>query len=189
MLIRFDHDVLKIGGALLIAVVAGVVIGRPAEIPDVEIAFDPGVDSTIGQLGRVTVHVSGAVVSAGLVEVPESARVADAIAAAGGVTALADLGSINLAEMVSDGRQVVVPAVGSNSTGSQTSDAGGSMVRINSADASVLEGLPGVGPVLAEKIVAHRDEFGPFTAVEDLLDVPGIGERKLASFRDLVAVP
>jgi competence protein ComEA len=62
-------------------------------------------------------------------------------------------------------------------------------VRVNLADAPELEGLPGVGPVLAERIVAYREEHGPFAVVEDLLDVPGIGEAKLAALREAVLVP
>jgi competence protein ComEA len=63
------------------------------------------------------------------------------------------------------------------------------LIPINQADVSALEGLPGVGPVLAERIVAHREDHGPFEVIEDLLDVPGIGEAKLASMRDLIKVP
>jgi competence protein ComEA len=67
--------------------------------------------------------------------------------------------------------------------------AGNGLISLNQADAAALEALPGVGPVLAERIIAHREERGPFQSVEDLLEVPGIGEAKLASIRDLVAVP
>jgi len=115
--------------------------------------------------------------------------VADVIAAAGGVTPRADLRQVNLAEPVVDGQQVFIPS--SSQQRPQPAVSGGTdgRVRINDADAASLETLPGVGPVLAEKIISHRTEYGPFRSPEDLLDVPGIGEQKLASLRDLVIVP
>ena len=139
----------------------------------------------------MTLHVSGAVASPGLVHVPAGSRVADAIAAAGGVLPGADVGSLNLAAPVRDGEQVRVadaaeldPAGGG---GGDPPDDG--RVHINDADASTLELLPGVGPVLAARILAHREQHGSFASVEDLLDVPGIGEGRLAAMRDVIAVP
>ena len=114
------------------------------------------------------------------------ARVADAIVAAGGATDDAELGALNLAAAVGDGSRLVVP---SRSEALLGAVAGDGLVRLNAATAADLEGLPGVGPVLAQRIVAHRSDYGPFEAVEDLLDVPGIGEAKLAAIRDLVIVP
>lgn len=134
----------------------------------------------------VVLHVSGAVERPGLVSVPSSARVADAIAAAGGAASDADLTRINLASPVSDGQQIMVPAAG---TAVPPATAEDGLLRINHATAAEMEGLPGVGPVLAERIVSHRDEIGGFEVVEDLLDVPGIGEAKLASLRDHIVVP
>lgn len=134
--------------------------------------------------GVVTIHVSGAVAAPGLVVLPTGARVADAIAAAGGAAAGADLGGLNLAASVGDGSRVVVPDVGTAPGG-----ADGGPIRINTATASELEVLPGVGPVLAARIVAHREQRGPFETIEDLLGVPGIGESKLEGLRSEVAVP
>ena len=133
----------------------------------------------------ITVHVAGAVARPGLVQLPPDARVADAVAAAGGVAEGADPASVNLAARLVDGSQVVVPAEGEPAVG----ESADRLVRVNHADASELEALPGVGPVLAERIVGHREANGPFAVVEDLLGVPGIGEAKLASLRDFVAVP
>lgn len=132
----------------------------------------------------ILVHVSGAVVTPGVVSIPSDSRVADAVAAAGGVTVDAVLVAINLAAVVQDGQQVIVPTEASQSLGSSDG-----RVAINVASATDLESLPGVGPVLAARIVAFRDDYGPFGAVEDLLDVPGIGESKLASLRDHIQVP
>ena len=134
----------------------------------------------------MTVHVSGAVAEPGLVSLQSGSRVADAVVAAGGALPGADLGSLNLAAPLVDGQQLVVPYLVPTNGVPVASDG---RVRINTADAAALEGLPGVGPVLAQRIVAHRDAHGPFATVEDLLDVPGIGESKLAALRDSVIVP
>ncbi len=136
----------------------------------------------------ITVHVSGAVAAPGLVEVAGNARVADVIAAAGGTTADAVPGLVNLAAPVRDGEQIVVPAdVPGDVTPSGVDQSG--RVRLNSASPAELEQIPGVGPVLAGRIDAAREARGGFVAVEDLLDVAGIGEAKLAALRDHVTVP
>lgn len=134
--------------------------------------------------GSILVHVSGAVVSPGVVVVPADSRVADVVAAAGGVSPAAVLEAINLAAVVHDGEQIIVPTASSGAVAD-----GDRRIPINSADAAALETLPGVGPVLAERIVAFRTQNGAFGSVEGLLDVPGIGEAKLASLRESVRVP
>ncbi|MEX1208632.1 MAG: ComEA family DNA-binding protein [Acidimicrobiia bacterium] len=136
--------------------------------------------------GRLTVHVSGAVARPGLVSLPGGSRIADAILAAGGARADALLTALNLAATVVNGQQLVVPAVSPADSAISHQDG---RVAINLADAVALEALPGVGPVLAQRIVEHRERFGPFAVVEDLLDVPGIGEAKLAALREIVLVP
>lgn len=141
------------------------------------------------ELRTVTVHVSGAVVRPGLVTVRIGARVADAISAAGGARRSADLARLNLAATLRDTEHVHVPSA-EDTTGTAAGGAGDDGgIDLNRANAAALEGLPGVGPVLAERIIAHRDENGPFTTVEDLLDVPGIGEAKLAQLRAAVRSP
>lgn len=139
---------------------------------------------------ELVVHVSGWVAAPGLVTVPDGSRVADTVAAAGGARPGASLESMNLAEAVRDGQHVVVPGPPDTAGGAPAGAvADDGRVRINEADAAELQELPGVGPVLAERIVEHRERSGPFETVEDLLDVPGIGEGKLASLRDAVIVP
>lgn len=133
----------------------------------------------------IAVHVAGWVVSPGVVSLPAGAIVADAVAAAGGLLPAAATESLNLAAPVSEGEQVVVPGPESV-PGHIASEPGDGLISLNQAPASDLDTLPGVGPVLAERIVAFREENGRFEVVEDLLEVPGIGEAKLASLRDLV---
>jgi competence protein ComEA len=134
------------------------------------------------------VYVSGWVANPGVVEVGEGSIVADAVAAAGGALEGALLDAINLAQPLASGDHVQIPGPGDPVQGAPGKEDGG-LVSPNRADASQLEGLPGVGPVLAERIVAHREANGPFQTVEDLLEVPGIGEAKLAAIRDLIVVP
>jgi competence protein ComEA len=151
----------------------------------------------------VWVHVVGAVHAPGVYELEPGARVGDAVALAGGALGNAAPEGVNLAREVADGEQVHVPtadewAAGGGQTTAESvaprsgaPGAGGAAsgaVDINSADATVLETLPGVGPATAQKIIADREENGPFTAVEDLMRVAGIGEKKLDAIRDLVVV-
>ena len=172
-----------IGCAVLLVVGAAVWFGWPSTEPPVP---DPVAVATTGP-DRLTVHVSGAVVRPGVVEVDGGSRVARAVEAAGGATAEADLGAMNLAAALRDGDHVVVPVAGED----RSADPGvsGVGIDINTATATELETLPGVGPVLAERIVAFRDERGRFGSVEDLLDVPGIGEAKLAQLRESISSP
>jgi competence protein ComEA len=153
--------------------------GRSPESPPVSIDRGPT------PAAELTVHVAGAVAFPGLVVVPAGSRVADAVAGAGGALPDADLGALNLAAPLSDGQHLIVP--GASLTGEAAAADG--RVRINVADGTELQRLPGVGPVLAERIVEHRDRYGPFEDVEDLLDVAGIGEGKLAALREAVLVP
>jgi competence protein ComEA len=149
-----------------------------AEVSDVSEA--PGLES-------VTVHVAGAVLRPGLVSVATPARIADAIAAAGGAAALADLGAMNLAAVVADGDRIHVPEKGDSPVPPGEETASGE-VDLNRATVVELQALPGIGPVIAARIVAHRTDNGPFAAIEDLLDVPGIGESRLAELRAAVRI-
>lgn len=166
------------GVLLAVAVVAGLWYSGRAPEP-VPVSIGRGADE-----GVITVHVAGAVRRPGLVQVTQPARVADAIASAGGALPEADLHQINLAAPLVDGQQLLVP-----SESAPAGSPGDGRVRVNVADAVELQELPGVGPVLAQRILDHRNEHGPFVAVEDLLEVPGIGEGKLAALRDAVLLP
>lgn len=139
----------------------------------------------------LVVHVAGAVTEPGVVEVPHGTRVADAIERAGGATAEADLDALNLAAPVADGQQVYVPREGeevppvSSGAGSATAD---TVLNLNTADAAALETLPGIGPAIAGRIMAWREEHGAFVSVDALTNVSGIGPATLERLRDLVTV-
>ncbi|MDN4476515.1 ComEA family DNA-binding protein [Demequina sp. SYSU T00192] len=137
----------------------------------------------------LVVHVSGAVREPGLVELAAGARVADAIARAGGLGRKADESSVNLARPVADGEHIVVGRVlaAGSSGGAGGSFAAGSPARVdlNTADAAALETLPGVGEVIAARIVADREANGPFIAVADLERVSGVGPSIIAAIADL----
>jgi competence protein ComEA len=139
----------------------------------------------------VVASVVGPVARPGLVTLPSGARVADALAAAGGLLPGADAASVNLAAPVSDGEQIAVGLPGAGgpaaAPGSSTPSAG-ARVNLNTAGVAELDALPGIGPVLAQRIVDHRTEQGPFRSVEQLDDVPGIGPAIAAELGDLVAV-
>lgn len=180
------------GVALLIAVASGVWFGgKPTEPTPVVINRETTTAVTPSPAGRSTVHVSGAVAAPGLVELADGARIAEALAAAGGALPTADLTAINLAAPVVDGTLIVVPRRGEVRVPAALSavQAGDGRVRVNVASVDEITSLPGIGPVLAERIADYRDENGPFAVVEDLLDVPGIGEGKLATIRDFVTIP
>ncbi len=139
----------------------------------------------------VVVSVVGLVARPGLVTLPEGARVADALAAAGGLLPEADPTSVNLAAVVSDGEQIAVGVPGAAPPAPAAGGGSGAPsgpLDLNSATAADLDALPGIGPVLAQRIVDHRDATGRFTSVEQLDDVPGIGPTTYAELSDLVRV-
>jgi competence protein ComEA len=146
-----------------------------------------------GDDGRVAVHVAGRVRRPGLVRLPAGSRVQDAIRAAGGSTSGADLDAVNLARRLTDGEQVLVPGPGDPPPPPPPGadpDAGATPsapLDLNTATLEQLDTLPGVGEVTAGRIIAYRSAH-PFTAVDELLDVPGIGQRRFDQLKDLVTV-
>ena len=156
-------------------------------------ASDDADGTTAATLDQIYVHVAGAVLRPGLYRLGGDARVADAIDAAGGPAPEADLDAVNLAARVADGERTYIsrhgevpPALVSASAGSAGASQG--PIDLNAATAEQLDALPGVGPATAEAIVAYRSEKGRFRSVEELLEVRGIGEAKLASIRPKVTV-
>ena len=144
------------------------------------------------------VHVLGAVAAPGLVELAPGARVVDAVAAAGGFTDDADPAGVNLARPVVDGEQRVVLAVGQapppaaatggvGAAGGTGAGAGDGKVHLNTADLAALDTLPRIGPALAQRIIDWREANGPFTSVDQLLEVAGIGDAVFSGLADKVA--
>ena len=142
---------------------------------------------------RVVVDVVGAVRRPGLYRLLQGARIADAVARAGGATPKADLALINLAAPLADGEQVVVPVRGAAAPGAGPAAPGSAgaapagPVHLNTATLEQLDSLPGVGPVTAQKILDYREKHGAFSSVDELDAVPGIGPARLDTLRDLVA--
>ncbi len=139
----------------------------------------------------VLVHVAGAVAAPGVLTLPVGSRAADAVGAAGGARPDADLARINLAAEIADGQMLYVPAMGEAVPEAADASAGGTQpgpVNLNTANVNLLDTLPGIGESTARKIVEHREQHGRFASVEDLLDVKGIGEAKLADLADRVTV-
>jgi competence protein ComEA len=153
------------------------------------IAVDEG-----GGGGRLVVHVAGAVRDPGVYRLAAGARVDDAVQRAGGATRRADLGGLNLAAVLEDGRQVLVPeraprGGGAAVTGAAAPEpAAGQPLNINTATLEQLDGLTGIGPLTAQKILDAREERGGFGSVEELGEIPGIGDKRLASLREEVTL-
>ncbi|HMJ01918.1 MAG TPA: helix-hairpin-helix domain-containing protein [Conexibacter sp.] len=190
--------VLLIGARFLRDAGSGTVAAPPAA----EVAAPDGLEASAGAAeaagGRLVVDVKGAVRRPGVYRLPAGARTYDAVRRAGGLTRRADRVGVNLAARVVDGGEVIVPerAAGGQArlAGAGATGAGGSAgangaaaaplaLDLNSATAAELEQLDGVGPALAAAIVAYRDEHGGFASIEELDEVSGIGEARLASIR------
>ena len=139
---------------------------------------------------EIVVYISGHVNEPGVYTLASPARVNDAVEAAHGLAADADREAINLAAPLEDGAHVQVPAPGevtvSGLTGTESSEGG--LININSAESEQLQQLPGIGPKLAESIVQWRETNGAFASVDNLLDVPGIGDGKLEQLREFATV-
>ena len=188
--------------ALLNLAALGLIVHRLRDPRAAAVRIDPPPPPPTPTAVRLAVHVTGAVRRPAVVRLPEGARVADAVAAAGG---LADDASpdLNLAAPLSDGAQVDVPrqgeavaaavrappaAAAGDVAAAAAAPGAGAPIDVNRADAAALDALPGVGPALAARIVAWRSANGPFRAPEDLLNVSGIGDRTLERLRAAIVV-
>ncbi|HLL65062.1 MAG TPA: ComEA family DNA-binding protein [Micromonosporaceae bacterium] len=170
---------------------------RAEAIPPRMVAAGPASESPGAAL---VIAVAGRVRQPGLVRLPVGARVADAIEAAGGPAPGTDLSYVNLARKLADGELLLIgvtppPGVGSGPYGGQAPGdqpnagaAPGGQLNLNTATATQLQTLPGVGPVLAQRIVDHRTKQGPFRSVNDLRQVDGIGDARFKQLKDLVVV-
>ena len=170
--------------AAALAVVAGMRLlggGDPAPPP---VRIDGGGTTKAAEAdGELYVHVAGAVRRPGLVRLPAGTRVAEALERVGGPTARADLTLVNLAARVQDGQQVVVPVAGRVSGGDAPAIAG-AKIHLSTATPEQLDEVDGIGPTLAERIIEYRDAHGGFRSLQELSEVEGIGEKRLATLRE-----
>jgi competence protein ComEA len=189
--IPFDRRrVLAVGvvALLVLVVVAKLLLrpARPAVPPPVRIAA-PVADAS--EPARLFVNVVGAVRRPGLYRLKDGSRVADAVIRAGGPTPKAQIELLNLAARIADGEQIVVPRRGLANPAAAAS--GGAVstgpVHLNSATLEQLDGLPGIGPVTAQKILDYRQQHGAFGSVDELDAISGIGPARLEQLRGLVA--
>ena len=175
--------------------------GSDSPPPDpVRLSDGPGAGAGGGGSGggrsegaRIYVHVAGAVRRPGLMRLPPGSRVADGLARAGGPTRRADLTGVNLAAQLADGQQIVVPTAGSaaaplggrrerRARGGAAAPAAG--IHLSTATVEQLDGIDGIGPTLAQRIIEYRDAHGGFRSLAELAQVDGIGEKRLATLRE-----
>lgn len=184
-------------GAAIVVVIAGVAVVVAGGVFRGAVGTEPLPEVTAPTPGTVVVeqaglyvHVAGAVRTPGLYLLPAGARVVDAVGAAGGLADDADPAAVNLARPVADGEQLLIPRQGEQPPAAEGAAGAGAdgVVDLNRADLAALDTLPRIGPAIAQRIIDWREEHGPFTSVDDLLAVPGIGEKMLAALRDLVRV-
>ncbi len=186
---------ITLAGIVALAVAVLVVIVRNDRSRDLVLRVEP-VDAS----DTITVYAGGAVAKPGLYSLPRGSRIASLIDLAG-TTNQTDLALVQMAAELRDGQQVIVPEHTPTPTARSTftpAAADGTVVstpvmttgptNINTATAAELEGLPGIGPALAQRIVEYRAAHGPFATVEALADVQGISERMVQDFGDLITV-
>ena len=182
--------------AMLAAVVLSPLLQRPTpppivlqspSAPDAEVGV--GRPSSPTPVALLVVHVVGEVATPGVYNMPAGSRIDDALRAAGGATPEGDLERVNLAARVADGQQIRVPRKGDNRT--PTGSSGGvtpARININGATAAELETLRGVGTVTAQRIVAYREQHGPFLSVEELREARLVSAAAFEEIKDLVTV-
>jgi competence protein ComEA len=190
----FTRRQLLVGGVaalVLVALAARLLSGssQGAAAPPIPTATSADAAAVPAAGGRLVVDVVGAVRRPGLYRLPHGARIADAVARAGGTTPKAQLELVNLAAPLADGEQVVVPRRGPSAAGGG-GGAGGTPagpLHLSTATLEQLDSLPGIGPVTAQKILDYRQQHGAFASVDELDAVPGIGPARLEQLKGLVA--
>jgi competence protein ComEA len=174
-------------GILIGLLAAGLILVGNGRLEGKPILLHPPADSP-----GVRVSVQGAVATPGVYRLPAGSIVQDAIQAAGGFLPHADVSRINLAALLSDGQEIRVPLrtpTAQPGVSSSATDSAHKKINLNTATLAELDSLPGIGPVLAQRIIDYREEHGPFQSVDELLNVKGIGPELLEKIRDLVEAP
>lgn len=150
---------------------------------------------------QIIVHITGCIKKQGVVEIDEGSRIIDVIEAAGGITEEADITKVNLAYIVKDAQKIYIPSIydeqdieyitsnnGENVIVENKYEGESNMVNINTATQTELEGLSGIGPSTALKIINYREENGKFKSIEEIKEVPGIGDAKFNSIKDMIEI-
>lgn len=189
---------------VLLGVMAGFVLAGVLVFVSRAPAGEPIMLQPAPTAAPIAVHVIGAVPRPGLYKFPEAARVQDAIDAAGGILADADVDALNLAAPLEDGQQLDIPyksgseptnntstfdlPTSATATEEPTNDNSNSeeLVNINTASLEELDALPGIGPTTAQKILDYREENGPFSTIEDIMNVSGIGPATFEDIQNLI---
>ncbi len=167
---------------------------------------DVNENNDIEENTKIMVHISGQVVNPGVITLEEGARVIDAVNAAGGLTAEADINKVNLAYILADAQKIYIPSIKEKEDVEVISEASGSsaevsgkegknetktenlMININTASEAELQKLPGIGSSIAARIVAYRKENGKFTTIEDIQNISGIGTSKFNNIKNYICV-
>jgi len=177
-----------VGVAIIVAVLSGAASSsKAADVVAVDIDSTSATPDAFESVSDppILVHVLGAVSVPGLYELPQGARVIDAVAAAGGLAEGADPAAINLARPVGDGEQIAVPKIGEAPPVFSQETTGG-VISLNSATLEQLDTLPRLGPALAQRIIDWREQGNRFESVDDLREISGFGEKTVDGLRDLV---
>ncbi len=181
-----------IGGLLLSGLILLLILPQRGEPIQLATAAPDQRARSTPTAAEIEVYVAGAVANPGVYMLPAGSRVHDALSAAGGAAQDADFERINLSAFLQDGQRVYMPRVGEtvpadDTTRGQTGlEAASNLVNINGADLETLMSLPGIGETKAAAILSYRSEHGPFTSLEELLNVPGIGQALLEEIRPLI---
>ena len=175
-----------------LAIAGGAAVLVTSRPEPVEIVINPppptGTPSPSSTPAPLLVYVTGAVENPEqTIELPAGSRVQDAVDAAGGFTADADLTAVNVVGILRDGDQVHIPEISDDASTVIATPSGGDIVRVNTATVEELQALPGIGPALAQRIIDYRDENGVFTSLDDLDAVSGVGPALLENIADLIA--
>lgn len=179
-------------GVVVLVAVGAHIVRQSSPVPQT-LVVSPGPQTSASEAplsprhdATVIVHIAGAVNSPGVIELPVDSRIIDALAKAGGPTPDALLDGVNLARILFDGEQIVVPALGDERAENLPAGSGHA-VSLSRASQAELETLPRIGPATAQRIIAWREAHGPFRSVDDVLAVSGIGPATLEGIRALVA--
>ena len=183
---------------IVIIIGLGIILYKNINIEE-NITINPSINSSENnstikiEIPPVIIHIAGAVKSPGVYQLKSTDRISDAVKIAGGTIEEANLDAINLAALLKDGQKIIIPYKIPNRPDEENKENMYSFstvdkVNINTANASTLQILPGIGPVLSERIIEYRNQNGLFGIIDDIKDVSGIGEKKFEGIKDLICV-